>query len=131
MIFDFCPDTLVPETIPPEPVVGVSMNGWEFSSKPAVPYRRKFKITLHGLTWYLLPNGLYDEVTDPTHNARLLEKFYQAHEKWREFDWTHPHIGMLVVKFAAPVNVPAAIPNSGGLVSALEVTLIESNPGFS
>ena len=127
--FAFCPNTLVPETIPPEPVAGVSMNGWEFSSRPAVPYRRKFKVTLHGLTWYLTSGGLYDTVPDPGHNARRLEIFYQQHERWREFLWHHPHIGELAVKFAAPVNVPAGISNSGGLIAALEVQFIESQPG--
>src|SRR3546814_2504693 len=85
--FNFCPNSLVPETVPPEPTSVMSMNGWDFSQKPSVPYRRKFKVALHGMNWYLLANGLYDEVTDPTHNARLLEKFYQRHQLHAEFNW--------------------------------------------
>ncbi len=129
--FEFCAGTLVPETVPPEPAAVTSMNGWEFSAKPSVPYRRKFKVTLHGLRWYLQANGLYDPNTDPQHNAHRLEKFYAEHQRWREFNWEHPHIGLLVVKFAAAVTVPAGIPNSGGLINALEIQLVESNPGYS
>src|SRR3546814_20462006 len=102
--FNFCPNSLVPETVPPEPTSVMSMNGWDFSQKPSVPYRRKFKVALHGMNWYLLANGLYDEVTDPTHNARLLAKFSQRHQLHAEFNWGHPHIVPLIVKFAAAVD---------------------------
>lgn len=129
--FNFCPTTLVPETVPPEPGAVMSLNGWEFTQRPSVPYRRKFKVALHGLRWRLNGAGFYDAATDPTTNARALELFYQAHERWREFNWTHPHIGPLVVKFATAVTVPAAIGNSGGTMAALEIQLIESNPGYS
>src|SRR3546814_17766614 len=76
------------------------------------------------MNWYLLANGLYDEVTDPTHNARLLEKFYQRHQLHAEFNWGHPHIGPLIVKFAAAVAVPAGVENSGGFVKAFEIQMV-------
>lgn len=126
--FDFCPDFTVPETVPPEPQSGLSMNGWRFTSRPAVPYRRKFKLKLQGLQWFLLPNGLYDVATNPTLNAHRLEKFYQRHENWLPFNWTHPHLGSLVVQFEGQVIVPAAEPNSNGLVNAIEINLLEYNP---
>ncbi|WOF44366.1 hypothetical protein KNJ79_05385 [Sphingopyxis indica] len=129
-VLNICPNTLVPVTIPPEPVTGVSMNGWAFTSKPAVPYQRKFRVTLHGLRWYLDGAGLYNAGTDPTRNARALELFYQAHGNWKSFLWLHPHIGQLEVRFSAPVSVPEGIPNSGGLIKAFEINLIEHNPGF-
>lgn len=130
--FEFCPDSQVPETISPPPVEATSMNGWSFSSRPSVPYQRKFKIKLHGLVWYLnTATGLYDELTDPRHNARVLEKFYQAHQTWKEFTWRHPHLGMMTCKFAEKLDVPAGISNSGGVLEALEVTLMESNPAYT
>jgi hypothetical protein len=130
-VFDFCPNSQVPETISPAAAEATSMNGWSFSARPSVPYQRKFKIKLYGLMWYLDPiTGLYDELTDLTHNARVLEEFYREHLTWKEFTWTHPHIGVLNVKFAEKVDVPAGIENSGGALEGLEITLIESNPGF-
>lgn len=128
--FDFCPGALVPVTVPPESGSVKSMNGWEFSSRPNVPYRRIFKVKLYGLRWYLDENDLYDSTTDPTINARALELFYATHQKWKEFNWTHPHIGSLVCRFNEPVEVPAGLPNSGGNIEELEITLIEHNPGF-
>jgi hypothetical protein len=130
LTFDFCPNSMVPKTVPPEPARGMGLNGWEFTSKPAVPYRRKFKITLGGLRWYLQSNGLYDTTTNPTVNASRLEAFYKTHQNWLSFNYPHPHIGTIVCLFDGIVEVPAGIPNSGGLVELLEIGLIEYNPGF-
>jgi hypothetical protein len=89
--------------------------------------QRRFRVRLHGLRWYLNPaNDLYDSTTDPTINAHALELFYQDKEMWKPFTWTHPHIGELTVRFAAPVSVPAASPNSDGrILEPLEITLVE------
>ena len=129
--FDFCPNRQVPTLIPPEPMKGMSMNGWTFTSRPKVPYCPQYKVVLHGLRWYLQPNGLFDAATNPTFNARRLEQFYQDHELWDPFSWVHPHKGNLTVRFNSAVQIPAGQTNSGGLIEALEITLIEHNPGFS
>lgn len=128
--FNFCPLTLVPETIPREGGGGITLNAWQFSSKPTAPYQRKFKVKLYGLMWYLGGSDLYDATTDATHNARALETFYQRNETWNPFTWVHPHLGSLIVRFAAPLNVPAALPNSGGRLDSVEVTFVEYNPGY-
>lgn len=129
--FNFCPNSLVPETLVPEDSTGTSMNGWFFASKPKVPYQRKFRVTLYGLRWYLNTNGTYNTTASPTTNARLLEQFYQANGRWDNFAWAHPHLGTLQVRFAEPVNVPKAEPNSNGLIEELEVVLVEHNPAYS
>jgi hypothetical protein len=66
-----------------------------FSSKPKVPYQKTFVVKLQGMRWYLKRTGLYDEVTDPRYNARLLELFYEAHGTWEAFDFPHPHLGVI------------------------------------
>jgi hypothetical protein len=128
--FNFASDRHVPETLPPEPIQTVSMNGWTFAAKPKIPYVRKFRLTLYGMRWYLQAAGLYDTATNPTFNARLLEQFYQANGTWDNFSYTHPHIGPIQCRFASAVTVPAAIPNSGGLIDAFQLELIEHDPGF-
>lgn len=130
--FTFCPGSLVPETLTPDTTDAVSLNGWSFSARPSVPFQRKFKVTLHGLSWYLnAATNLYDSTTNPTKNARALELFYQTHQTWKSFNWTHPHLGLLVCKFAQKVEVPAAIPDSGGFIEPLTITLVENNPAFT
>jgi hypothetical protein len=117
--------------MPPDPVKGISMNGWTFTAKPTIPYQRKWKVTLHGMKWFLQSNGLFDTTTQPMINARRLELFYQSNGVWDNFSWTHPHLGALTCRFDAAVAVPAGIPNSGGLIEAFEITLVEHNPGYS
>lgn len=121
---------MVPRTKPPQASPTVSMNGWNFASKPKVPYQKTFVVKLQGMCWYLLPNGLYDEATNPNYNARLLEKFYETHGVWQAFDFPHPHLGTLSCKFTQPVEVPEAIVNSGGLISGFDITLVHNNPSF-
>lgn len=129
-LFNFCPDYMVPRTKPPQASQVMSMNGWAFSAKPKVPYQKTFVVKLQGMRWYLLANNLYDEVTNPQYNARLLEKFYEAHGVWQAFDFPHPHFGTLSCKFSQPVEVPEAIVNSGGLIDGFDITLVHNNPGF-
>ena len=101
----------------------------EFTSKPTQPLQRKFKVTLSGLVWYL-GSGL-DTTTDPSHNAGRLEQFYQANRLWDSFTYTHEFYGDLTCRFAAQVLIPKALPDSGGLLVPLEITLIHANPAYS
>lgn len=129
--FNFCPTSLVPETLPPEPSAIMSMNGWAFSAKPTVPYQKTFKVTLYGMRWYLNSNGTFDTTSDPTHNARALEQFYETNGVWDNFLWVHPHLGSLTVRFKAAVMIPAGLTNSNGLCAPLEITLLHHNPSFT
>lgn len=128
--FDFSPDRHVPETLPPDPIQTVSMNGWTFSAKPTVPYVRKFKITLYGMRWYLQTSGLFDSTTDPTFNARRLEAFYEANGTWDNFTYVHPHFGSMQCRFSGALTIPAALPNSAGLIDGFQVELIQYDPGY-
>ncbi len=130
--FNFCPNSLVVENLPPEPLQGVSLNGWNFASKPAVPYQKKFKVTLYGLRWFLNNSTqLYDSTTQPTINARALELFYERNGVWNPFTWLHPHLGTITARFSTPVTVPAGMMNSGGLIEKVELQMVHHNPGYS
>lgn len=129
--WDFCPGLMVPRTKPPQLRQGMSMNGWNFSSRPSVPYQKTFVVKLQGMTWYLRDGtDLYDSSTNPELNARRFELFYEKVGTWDSFQFPHPHLGLLEARFAAAVEVPEAIPNSGGLIEGFDVTLIHHNPGY-
>jgi hypothetical protein len=131
-IFDFCPDRNVPENLPREgSPTTMSTGGWQFSARPTTPYQRRMKLTLHGLRWYVdAATGRYDYTTNPTFNARALERFYEAHELWRPFTLPHQHFGDMTVRFAQALTVPAGEANSGGFIKPFEVMLIHHNPGY-
>lgn len=130
--FDFCPNSQVPQTSPREGAQVITLNGWAFTSKPTTPMVRTITLTLHGLHWILDANDEYDETITPQVNARALELFYEDHEMWKPFDWMHPHTGVTQqYRFASTVVVPPGISGGSGLISPLEVQLIEHNPGYS
>jgi len=129
-LFDFCPDTRVAETIAPEEPSIKDFNGWDYTPRPVVPYRRKFKILLGGLRWYFNDNGTIDYLTNPSYNAGRLEKFYRDHRKWKEFGYEHEWMGSIELRFENPVSVPKAIPNSGGLIEELEIMTVHHNPTY-
>jgi hypothetical protein len=128
--FDFCIGSRVAEIIAPEEPGIRDYNGWDYAPRPTLPYRRKFKVTLEGLRWYYLDNGTIDYATNPERNAGVLEAFYEEHRKWKPFNFTHERLGSLELRFEAPLSIPKALPDSGGLIEALEVMMIHHNPSY-
>lgn len=128
--FDFCDTSRVIEEIAPESPAGTDMNGWTFTAKPAIPYRRTFKVTLHGMRWYL--NGsVLDITTNPKKNIGRLLKFYRDNQRWDVFALNHEYLGSILCQFAGAVNPPKAIASSNGLVEPFEVQLVHYNPGYN
>jgi hypothetical protein len=129
-IFDFCPQSRVIRELAPEESGSVSMNGWDFSSKPNQPYRRTFVVKLHGMRWYTNDAGAYDPTVDAQHNAALLLQFYHDHRLYKPFILQHEHYGRIECKFKVKVDLDPAIGNSGGLMEAFDVTMIHNNPRY-
>ena len=129
--FDFAPNRHTPEELAPTETSAVSFRGWEFTSKPNTPYRPIYKLTLYGMRWYLNAAGTaFDLTTNPTFNAARLRKFYLDNRTWDSYAYTHQTLGAMTCRFATPVNIPLALPNSGGLIDKFEVMIIQSNPGY-
>lgn len=129
--WDFCPNSMVAQEIPPEPTKATSFNGWEFTSRPSVPYRRTFKVKIHGLRWYMNDAmTVLDKVTDPTHNAGRLLDFYRERQTWDTFTYPHQYLGNITCKFHQPLVVPPGMEDSNGLVPEFEIMLIHHNPGY-
>lgn len=127
--FDFCDTSRTAVEIPPDDGMPINFNGWEFSARPSVPYRRKFTVTLTGMRWYL-GSGTLDLTTNPKRNAGRLLKFYRENGMWDVFSYNHEYLGNILCKFAAPVNVPKAEPDSDGKIGAFDITLIHHNPAY-
>ena len=128
--FDFCLNSRSAETIAPEEPTVRDMNGWDYTPRPVLPYRRKFKVTLEGLRWHFNADGTIDYATNPEYNAGVLESFYKGHRKHKPFNYRHEWLGLLELRFDNPVSVPKAIANSGGLVDSLEIMMIHHNPTY-
>lgn len=129
--FDFCLSSRVAETQYTEEEANVvRFNGWEFVSKSNQPLQRKLKVTLVGLAWYFTSAGLLDVTTDPQRNAGRLEQFFQSQRLSGTFTFNHEYLGDLICRFAAPLLVPRALPDSAGRLGQLEASLIHHNPAY-
>lgn len=128
--FDFAPLTHVAVEEAPQEKQAMNMNGWDFNAKPSEPYRRRFRITLSGMRWMIAGERL-DLDRDPQHNAGRLLEFYRDNRTWDHFTYAHEYLGEIQVRFAEPVNIPKAIPNSDGLIPDFDLTLIHHNPGYN
>ena len=129
--FDFCVDTRVAEVIAPEEPTVSDFNGWDYVPTPVLPYRRKFKVTLHGLQWYLNGAGTaLDVATNADRNAGRLEQFYTTHRTFKPFDFQHEYLGLIECRFERPVSIPGAVPNSGGRIDPFEIMMITHNPSY-
>lgn len=129
--FDFCDTSRVIQEIPPDDQQIQTMNGWDFASKPKIPYRRKFKTKLFGMVWYMNTLGTaLDITTDLKHNAGKLLEFYRNHRLWDSFLINHEYLGQIRVRFSKPVIIPEAKPDTGGHIDEFEIELIEYNPSY-
>lgn len=130
-IFDFAPNSHVAVEVPPDEPNVVSFNGWDFTAKPNTPYRRKFTLTISGMHWRLNEaKTQLDMDIDPLHNAGRLLEFYQKNRRWDTFQYPHEYLGLILCRFAEPLSIPAALPNSSGLIADFQTTLVHHNPGF-
>jgi len=130
-LFDFAPGKHSAQELPPEEPSVTSFNGWEFTARPSVPYRRKFRLKLAGLKWRLNAAGTaLDVTTDPTMNAGRLASFYRDHRTWNTFLYPHEYLGTILCRFATPLEIPLGTQNSGGTVPEFEAMLVHHNPGY-
>jgi hypothetical protein len=129
LVFDFCDTARVAEEMPPEEQTITSMNGWDFAARPKVPYRRKFKVSLYGLRWYLNVAGTaLDLTTNTKFNAGLLLDFYKTHRLWDSFLYNHEYLGQIRVRFNKPVQIPAGA--AGGRIENVDIELVEHSPSY-
>lgn len=128
--FNFCPKSRIAETIAPDEPEIKDFNGWDYTPNPVLPYRRRFKVTLYGLRWRFNDNGTIDYATVPETNAGVLEAFYMGHRKHKPFNFVHEWMGNMEMRFSSPVSVPKSMPDSGGLIDALEIDMMHHNPSY-
>lgn len=90
--------------------------GYTYAVKPLLPIQRTFILSFAALQWDA-PHTEYDMQT--------LVDFYEAHEMWDRFTYTHPKYGDLIVRFAKALEVPESLDGGTGATNTLEVQLIE------
>ena len=128
--FDFALASRVAEETAPDEAAAATFRGWEFTAKPNIPYRPKFKVTLYGMRWYLNTDGTYDVTTNPTMNAARFRAFYLANRTWDAFNYAHESLGNLVCRFSSPPLFPPGEQNGFGVIKTMEAVIVVNNPGY-
>jgi hypothetical protein len=89
--------------------------GWTHTIKPNSPPARTFKLSFNAMKYFLDDDGLVSELIKPEINLLALEKFYQAHETYKAFEYEHYLHGVLVVMFSAPFETPKLLKEGNGV----------------
>lgn len=97
-----------------------------FAAQPTAPDQRVITLYFNAMYYFCDPlTGAMNDSVQPKLNFWRLEKFYQAHQTWRNFQYVHPVYGMLVCKFNKPLQTPKPVDNHGGLLESFSVEFLE------
>lgn len=89
----------------PESSVQVSYGrGYQFASAPRGPDQVTYILNFDTMVFFESPPGVLDLVTRPTLNMGVLEAFYNTHKLYLPFEYPHPVLGNLDVRFAEPLK---------------------------
>lgn len=99
--------------------------GYTFAARPDGPPQRTFRLRFPMLVWETASTGLIDPFVRPETNAGRLENFYRLVEMWRTFWFNHPGLGLILVRFAKPLELPHGEVGGTGAVGPVEIDFIE------
>ncbi|WP_353645771.1 hypothetical protein [Mesorhizobium sp. WSM2239] len=114
-VFDFPYHTIEEEY----PVSSTTMKfggGYQFASKPKGPDQIKFILNFEAM-WFSTP-------PHPKLNMQTLVDFYEDHRLYEPFDYPHPRLGTVSVRFATPLKIPEGIKKGRGQVKPFKIELL-------
>ncbi|MBN9551300.1 MAG: hypothetical protein J0H31_21145 [Alphaproteobacteria bacterium] len=109
--FDF-PFHLVEDQYPQSSTVIQFGGGYQFATKPNGPDQITFKLTFKAMWFYERSPGVVD-------------RDYEAHRLYEPFYYPHARRGLVVVRFAKPLQIPKGVEGGNGQLEQvnLEFTL--------
>ena len=106
-LFDF-PYATFAERYPTGGAVVQSGTSYQFATPPQGPPARVFTLSFDGMGWLLNPTtGVLDATVNPQFNVAALRAFYQQVQLSGLFYLDHPIDGLITVRFAKPLDIPA------------------------
>lgn len=83
--------------------------GYEFASKPKGPPQISFTLNFKAMFWWFTKAGNISRDVNPTLNIASLIDFYEAHEMYEPFIYSHPTRGDIICRFNKPISTPKSI----------------------
>jgi len=97
--------------------------GYQFASKPKGPDQVTYVLKFKTMVFWQKADGTYNLTKQPQLNMALLEQFYQDKRLFTKFNYPHPALGNIVVRFAEPLKYDIA--EAGlGTVEPFEIKLL-------
>ncbi len=99
--------------------------GYSYASEPQLPLQRRFILNFNGLRWFKNGQGVWSSSPSPTMNILALDEFYARHRMDKRFILPHEVFGNLVVRFAAPFEMPMGRQGGSGLTEPFQLQMLE------
>ena len=122
--FDF-PNHMVEEKYPESGTRLTLGNSYTFATPPTAPDQRIFTLTFQTMWRGLNGNGTVDVTSQPGNNMGALRDYYEDHKLYKTFQYQHPWLGLLNVRFNQPLQMPKGKPDGRGWSEGFTVEFIE------
>lgn len=110
----------------PDPGTTIQLgNSYRFSTPPTAPDQRTFTLTFETMWRGLTSAGAMDSTTNYINNAGALLQFYENYKLHKTFQYKHPWLGLLNVRFSKPLELPKGMKGGDGWTEGFSVEFIE------
>lgn len=122
--FNF-PNHMVSEKYP-DPGTSVQLgNSYRFATPPVAPDQRIFTLSFESMWRGLTSTGAMDVTTNVKNNLGALLQFYETYKLHKTFQYPHPWLGVLNVRFSTPLVTPKGIKGGDGWTESFDIELVE------
>jgi hypothetical protein len=123
-VFNF-PNHIVVEQYP-DPGTSITLgNSYTFATPPTAPDQRIFVLSFNSMWRGLGADGTKDIVSNPQNNLGLLLDFYENYKLHKTFQYPHPWLGTLNVRFNKPLSTPKGIAGGDGWTEGFDIEFKE------
>jgi hypothetical protein len=123
-VFNF-PNHMVEEKYP-DPGTSLQLgNSYRFSTPPTAPDQRIFVLSWETMWRGLTSTGAVDYTSNVKNNLGALMQFYETYRLHKTFQYPHPWLGTLNVRFSKPLEMPKGIKGGDGWSEGFSVEFVE------
>ncbi|HIH2746985.1 TPA: hypothetical protein ACYLN4_002722 [Burkholderia lata] len=124
LTFDF-PNHLVEEKYPESGTRIQLGNSYVFATPPTAPEQRTFVLSFETMWRGINADGTVDIATNPLNNMGLLKQFYETYRLYKTFQYKHPWLGTLNVRFSKPLEMPKGKKGADGWSESFSIEFVE------
>lgn len=122
-IFEFPFHTV--QTIYPNTSPSTSFGGFQSAARPKGVDQVTYQLNFPAMQYFMDPiTEIADPTIKPLINMQSMEEFYERMGTFEKFVYPHPVKGLIIVRFAEPLQPPGGVPDGNGVTEAFTLKLI-------